>query len=180
MITSGSKISDELIQYDMHILGNWQKSKYPNVRNWKGIIECYYNIYSVSMLLIENKIVWCKSSTKNLFNNSIDLFLGSYDQEWGKITNVVFSICGAQTGRGVNIELCPSFPKSLIYKTGCLNRFCNLSEKPKIEIWFIAIYASDIIMKRNRVWHLKKGLDESIVEPYSQIFSKGRCGSFNI
>jgi hypothetical protein len=121
---------------------------------------------------------WCKSEPAHDDGQALRLLLGHHDRA-GLDVQVSFSIGGGQAISRCQLGAPDYRPAPLErepVQTGTLVPFATIRGNPAVDLSLVFLVASEVQVGRNRLWHVRRELEEELPEPFRGILRRGRSG----
>ena len=168
--------SSALRHFPVAISGEWLRAR---TRDWRGEVRAEEPIVAVSFCIRGRDVSWCKSDPAD-HSHPIRLLLAHYDSG-GRDVQVNFSV-GETDGSVRTRTLLPSaayrpaIRPSHSAGTSTLVPYATVEGSHPVQVLVLFLASSDVKLGRNRLWHLRTNLLDSVPAVFRTVLARGRAG----
>jgi hypothetical protein len=174
-MTTTKSTRSELARLRLRITGSWEVSRFPA---WRGKAKAEEPVVGILFVSDGQTTSWIKMNRGNATAPQLVVSLCPHET-CREVTAVCFDV--GTNARGVctlrrEVTPVPNIPSETIQQTGELVTICRIEGNPTILLRVLFLACRDVKVGRNRIWHLKEGLDHKLSESIVAVLSSGRTG----
>lgn len=170
---------EALRRVDVSVSGEWRAGA---TRDWLGQARGPEPIVAISFAVKGGRVSWCKSGRATPEGQPVRLLLGHYDSAMRDV-QVNFSVGdGGVVSRTVvdSPTYRPSIFPPMTITTARFTPFTTVEGASPVQLFALFLVGSDVKVGRNRLWHLRPKLAESVPTDFRKLLTYGRTGEWDV